>query len=153
MNAELIFYATDEDMKEFLDAFKNADFDKTEKSSSGIQQHFYTGNEHVQLLFPKQRGELLLEGRIARKTLEKGEDSDRADKLFKEMRKWIKKHFICSKMLAYREDKGETKKDARVSPLQAKCISPRALKMYEEGAVTLKEHAGTPWVELPGEPI
>ena len=149
MNTELIFYATEEDINDFLDAFKDTDFDKIEKQMT--QLHIYCGNEWVQLIIPKQWGNILTEGRIARKTLEKSEDADRADELFKEMRKWIKKHYVCSKFLSYREDKEETKKDATISPLKAKCISPKALQLYKVGSVTLKAHTGSVWVELPRE--
>ena len=76
MNTERIFYATEEEIDDFLESFKDADFDKIEQESD-IQLLFYCGNEFVQLLKPKIYGNLLAEGRIARKTLEKSEDAKR----------------------------------------------------------------------------
>ena len=145
MNTERIFYATEEEIDDFLESFKDADFDKIEQKSD-TQLLFDCGNEHVQLLKPKIRGNILMEGRIARKTLEKSEGAKRCDKLFKEMRKWIEKHYFCTNMLMYREDKGETEKDAVAST--KKCISPKAMKLYKDKTIIFKRHAGTPWVEI-----
>jgi len=147
MNTELIFYATEEEIDNFLKDFKESDFDKIEQESI-TQLLFYCGNEHVQLLKPKIYGNILTEGRIARKTLEKSEGAKRCDKLFKEMKKWIEKHYFCTKMLMYREDKGETEKDAIISVLPKKCISPKAMELYEDKTIILKRHTGTPWIEL-----
>ena len=148
MNTQQIFYATEEDMVTLLETFKDLEYDSIEKST--FQYHVYCGNEFVQIITPNQYGDILNEGRIARKTLGKGDDANRADSLFKEMRKWLKKNYTCYKMLIYREDKNETKEDARLSSLPAKCISPNALQLYKQGKVTLKVE-GSVWVEFPAD--
>jgi len=150
MNAEQIFYATEEDMVTLLEVFKDFGYDNIEKESSH-QYLAYFGNEFVQILTSVQYGNILNEGRISRKTLEKGEDATRADNLFKEMRQWLKENYTCNKMLTYREDKNQTKEDARLSTLPAKCISLNALQLYKKGAVILKEHTGSVWVEFPAD--
>lgn len=96
----------------------------------------------------KQWGNIYAEGRIGRKTLKKGEDANRCDKLFKEMKKWLKDHYSCTKMLIYRDDQ-ETINDARESVLKEKCLSPKVLELYKKGSFILKAHPGTPWVEIP----
>jgi len=148
MNTQQIFYATEEDMVTLLETFKDLEYDSIEKST--FQYHVYCGNEFVQIITPNQYGDILNEGRIARKTLGKGDDANRADNLFKEMRKWLKKNYTCYKMLIYREDENETKEDARLSSLPAKCISPNALQLCKQGKVTLKIK-GSVWTEFPAD--
>jgi len=147
MNAEQIFYATKEEQEEFLTLFKNK-FDKVEKSEYGSVIYFYCGKEFIHMEISEKWDGIYTEGRIARKTLEKGEDSNSCDKLFTEMKKWLKNHYFCTKMLRYREDK-ETIKDVRESRLQAKCLSPKVLELYRKENIILKAHTGTPWVEIP----
>ena len=68
MNSSLQFFMLKEDEKDFLEKFKNDDFDYINEEGYPTQIYYQFGEEHIQFCFSKQFDEILTVGRIALKT-------------------------------------------------------------------------------------
>jgi len=142
MNSSLQFFMLKEDEKDFLEKFKNDDFDYINEEGYPTQIYYQFGEEHIQFCFSKQFDEILTVGRIALKTKASDNDAKRAERLYKRMRNWIKKTYICD-LFVYNTKTMKKEEAQPVMPKKSFCASVRCKKLMDEQKIILKQYKNT----------
>ena len=137
MNSQIQFFMTKDDEIEFMNEFKDSDYDILNEESYPIQIFYCCGEEHVQFRPSRRFDKILRMGSFGIRTKSQSEDSKRCEKLYKKMRKWIKDNYINN--LVVFNTKTMKREDAKPVSSGGIWLNPKIQNFLKENHIVLKQ--------------